>query len=177
MKLTNKKLKKIILEEVGKYLTEVGEGVDPYEWKFIRNVVNDNPPSIWATAEFSSEQNDYEVTIGAGGGSFDRTRKNYLHIEFYTRGGFKTSETNEGVLYKVMSTVFGIVSEHLEDHENFIKENFDGYLFKPAKKGMFSKMGSGSQTVRGRLYTKYIEKHFPSASIIDTGGPDVLVEF
>lgn len=131
-------------------LKEVGEGnVTPYPYT-MHKITNN-----WYEGRFTALDNEYDVQL-----QLSRADDNFLEISF--TANYKTDETNQGDMYKVMSTITAICKEFLNDNPQV-----DEIVFEGKQKG--------NKNQRNSLYLSYIKKQLGSNWKIQTAGNIVLL--
>ena len=142
-------------------LKEIGEGVTPYKWgidhesEFEVQYGFDTDSNIEYQVNFESfaEGDIWDVSFAA---REDRTTK------------FSTNViTNKGEVYKVMSTVFDIIKDFVEEHKEVFQLKFNA-----AQTGD----DASTKSKRNKLYMAYLKNHMPKAKIYSGEQDDVIIQ-
>ncbi len=135
-----------------KILYEIGEGVRPYRWGI--DYESDGEVQYGFETDTNSE---YQVSFESFG------EGETWDVSFAAReiggsgGGFSTDViTNKGDMYKVMSTVFDIVKDFTNDHEDVLQLKFD-----PSQTGD----DPTTKDKRAKLYMAYFKKQMPTSKM------------
>ena len=149
-------------DSLNKNLNEIGDSsVEPYEWKLQYNG-EDSVRYTFFTGYPKIPDNQYEVTymqtLGEPGNWFGAFRK----VE-----GRYTDVTNEGNIFKIMSTVLKTFKDFLEKRKPLSIE------FDPTKN---DKDATGSNR-RAKLYASYIGKSLPSDYTYTTAADDSILVY
>lgn len=161
MKLTKKKLKTIIKEEL---LKEVGEGtLDPFDWNEVYVDIGkmDLPPFVSALYEFKTDQNTYRVKIETYQQNLPGPNSKFLEVSFKRPSGSYDELTGENKALRIITTTTEIVKSFHNEHKNMMENFFNGYIMAPSGKG--DELGKVSQ--RGKIYRRFIEKQFSNWSV------------
>lgn len=155
------KLKKIIKEKV---LTEIGEGLKPYEWKEFESEIRDperpgvSYPSVVGIYSFKTDGNE-NYTVKLNDYVFSTSDdKGYIEVLFKSHHGDYSTITNEGKALKVISTVIEIVKDFHRKNKELFEKYFQGYIVSPS--GKAGETGYSSQ--RAKIYKRFVEKQFPN---------------
>ena len=138
-------------------LFEIGEGIKPYNLKYLGNLktfrgmkVEEYAPMIGY--EFITEDNDkYIITFLAYGGSEIINGKVFnTRVDFEVIGKEPNVIVNKGHIFRVLSTV-------VEAIKNYLIKNPQTFSFI-----IFASKNKNNKDSRLNLYSKYIEKQIPS---------------
>ena len=131
---------------------EIGEGVRPYRWG--RDLISWENVKYGFETDTNSEYQVYFESVGEG---------ETWDVSFVAREiGASSSEfsadviTNKGDMYKVMSTVFDIVKDFTNDHEDVLQLKFD-----PSQTGD----DPTTKDKRAKLYMAYFKKQMPTSKM------------
>jgi len=133
-------------------LNEIGEGVRPYRWGI--DYESDDEVQYGFETDTNSE---YQVSFESFGEGKTWDVSFAAREIGASRGGFSTDViTNKGDMYKVMSTVFDIIKDFTNDHEEVYQLKFDS-----------AQTGDDSTTKdkRTKLYMAYLKKQMPTSKI------------
>lgn len=154
-------------------LNEIGDTKNPYRFRLKTedlDVVDmgggRKEISAFYKYTFKTPKHQYEVHIERF------VDEDFAEVNFYVDGKAQTV-TNEGVMFRVISTVLEIVEdfEMRMRRKSIIPEMFNAFWFSGAAK----KGDDGGAEQRERLYKAFIRQQYPTARI-NSNGPGVRVD-
>lgn len=136
-------------------INEIGEAnIQPYPYKY------DNTSFNEVHYYFSTEMYDYDVQINN-----TDTRAGTWDLQFGPIGGTTDDVTNEGKLYRILSTIVEIINDFIQKHTpNVIS-------FKPSKD-----KNRENDRRRFKFYMSYIEKHMIRDYFVKEYGDYIIIE-
>ena len=148
---------KLLFENWREYLNEIGEGtLDPYPYDY------DSKESSKGFVIYKFETDNkfkYEVI-------FSKNQSGGWNI--YYAADVETIETGGGEPLKIMSTVLKIIKDFISKPE--LNKNVRTYTFEgvPKRGDELRKADRGEfvETVRTKLYMRYLKKHMPEGTRI-----------
>ena len=132
-------------------LTELGNTTDSYDYYLAKN-------GDKVSGSFHTSENKYLVEISKRGP--------WLLFNFGIGKHMSAGVTDEGAQFKVMATIMDIAKEVWEDRDEFFGGEIRGFFFDSVAKPD----EEPGNTVRARLYKKFIKKRFPNVDIEKSGG-------
>ena len=118
-------------------ISEIGEGVKPFPWKY--DGIDDDGNMFYS---FNTPENEYTVGISYLDG-------NAYEVSFNTMGEMGR-DVNENVQYRVLSTIIGITKDLIK------RENPEDITFRAIK------TKNDTDQRRFNFYKQYLEKNLPS---------------
>jgi len=162
-------LKKLVKEEIEKYINEVGEA-SARSFNFTNRRVNP-PNSLYDELiyEFTTDKGtSYEVSI--------LKKDDEAVISFYADDDDSLSLTNKNEVYSVMTTVVNIIKDY--DEKIAKPENINKFSFHPVDKDTETTLPQHASNSRSRLYAAYVNKHIGdrfTVSSVNNGQKIVLI--
>lgn len=155
-------LRQIIKEEIRNTLNEIGEGVKPYSWRI------DYKSDDEVRYGFETDNNvDYQVSFESFGEG-ETWDVSFAAREIGTSDRFSTSViTNRGEMYRVMSTVFDIVKDFINDYPDTFQLTFD-----PSQTGD----DASTKDKRAKLYLAYFKKQMPTSKVYQGEQGEFIVQ-
>jgi len=144
-------LKRIIQEEIRNTINEIGEGVAPYRWAI------DYESDDEVQYGFKTDNNiEYQVNFESFGEG-ETWDASFAAREIGVSDRFSTTViTNKGEMYRVMSTVFNIIKDFINNHPDAFQLTFD-----PSQTGD----DASTKDKRANLYLMYFKKQMPTSKV------------
>jgi len=161
-------LRKLIQEEIEKFVNEVGEA-SAKSFNFTNRRIN--PPNSSYDEiiyEFNTDKGTkYEVSI--------LKKEDEAVIAFYADDDDDLALTNKNEVYSVMTTVVNIIKDY--DQKIAKPEGINKISFYPVDKDSEKVLPAGYSNSRSKLYAAYVAKHIGnefSVNSVDNGQRIVL---